>query len=97
MNLLLRLVLVLAGLVFAASVAVIGALMFALWGLRAAWARLTGRPTAPFIVGLHPFGAFADMARRGAAPAGSRTPRADAVAAGRIADVTDVEAKPPVR
>ncbi|HWI82009.1 hypothetical protein [Ramlibacter sp.] len=92
MNLLLRAVLVLAGLVFAASLALVVALMFALWGLRAAWARLTGRPIAPFVVRMHPFGAFDDMVRRNA-PA-SRTPRADAVAPGRpIADVTDVEAK----
>ena len=95
MNLLLRIVLVLAGVVFAASVAVVGALVFALWGLRAAWARLTGRPVAPFIVRVDPFGAFGGVARR-ARPAGTRTPRADAVR-GRLADVTDVEPKPPVR
>lgn len=95
MNFLLRLVLVLAGLAIAASVAVVGALVVAWWGLRAAWARLTGRPVIPFIVRVDPFGAFAGMARR-AAPASSRTPRVDALR-GRIADVVDVEAKPPVR
>jgi hypothetical protein len=94
MNLLLRVVLVLAGLVFAASVALVGALVFALWGVRAAWARLAGRPVTPFIVRMHPFGAFGDVVRRSSR--GSRTPRADSIR-GRLGDVTDVEEKPPVR
>jgi hypothetical protein len=97
MNLLLRVVLVLAGLVFAASLAAAGAVMLALWGARAAWARLTGRPVAPFVVRMRPSGAFSAfggmMAR---APHGSRTPRADALGA-RTADVSDVEPKRPVR
>lgn len=96
MNLLLRVLLVLAGAVLAASVAAAGLVVFALWGLQAAWARLLGRPAAPFIARMHPFGAFGGMMRRAPQPAGTRTPRADAVS-GRIADVTDVEAKEPLR
>jgi hypothetical protein len=94
MNLLLRVLMLLAGLVLAASLATVGLAMFALWGARAAWARLTGRPVTPFIVRMRPFGAFGDMMAR--APQGSRTPRSDAAGA-RIGDVTDVEPKPPVR
>ena len=94
LNLFLRVLLLLAGLIFGASVAAVAAAMFTLWALRAAWATLTGRPVTPFIVRMRPFGAFDQMVRR--TPADSRTPRADSVS-GRMADVSDVEPKPPVR
>ena len=94
LNLLVRVLLLLAGLVFGASLAAAAAVMFTAWGLRAAWNTLTGRPVTPFIVRTRPFGAFGQMVRR--TPATSRTPRADSVS-GRMADVTDVEPKPPVR
>jgi hypothetical protein len=85
-NFLVRLVLLAAGLVVAASLAVIVAVAVALWGLRYAWARLTGRAVNPFVVRVHPRQAFDAMARRGAGPrAGAR----------EIGDVTDVEVKPP--
>jgi len=90
MNLILRVVLLLAGLVFAASLAVATVLLLVGWTLRAGWARLTGRPVAPFIVRIDPRRGFERM-YRGAAQ-GSRTPRADSVRPAReIADVTDVE------
>lgn len=97
MNLLLRLVLVLGGLVFAVSLAAAGIVLFAVWGVRLAWARVTGRPVTPFSVRIDPFGAFAAMVRRGGEA--SRTPRADAAHGGRreIGDVTDVEPRPPAR
>ena len=92
MNFLLRLFLLAAGLLFAASLAVGAVLMLAVWGVRAGWARLTGRPITPFIMRIHPRGGFDRMYRR-PAPAG-RASRADSDAArGRVADVTDVEAK----
>jgi hypothetical protein len=94
---LLRLALIVAGLVFAMSLAVVFALLFALWCVRAAWARLTGRPVMPFIVRVDPRSGFERMYRR--AEQGSRTPRADAVRPGRpsadATDVTDVEPRPP--
>jgi fatty acid desaturase len=91
---LLRLVLIAAGLVFAASLAVVFGLLFALWCVRAAWAMLTGRPVMPFIVRVDPRGGFERMYRR--AEQGSRTPRADAVRPVRpTSDVTDVEPRPP--
>jgi uncharacterized membrane protein len=81
-----------AGLVFAASLAVAFVLLLAAWGLRAAWARLTGRPVAPFVMRIDPLAGFGRVVRRG--EPSSRTPRADA-AGGRLrtADVTDVEPK----
>jgi hypothetical protein len=50
MNFVFRLFLLVAGLVFAASLGLAGALMLILWGVRAAWARLTGKPAMPFII-----------------------------------------------
>ena len=97
MTFILRLFLLAAGLVFAASLAVAAVLMLALWGVRAAWAKLTGQPVAPFIVRIDPRAGFERMYRRGET-AGSRTPRADAVRrGGRAGDVTDVEARSPER
>ncbi len=88
----LRLFLIAAGLVFALSLAVAFVLMLALWSLRMLWGRITGRPVAPFVMRFRPGEGFAHMARR--SPESSRTPRADAVPAGRaVADVTDVEPK----
>jgi hypothetical protein len=94
MTFLLRIVLLAAGLVFAASLAVAAVLMLAVWGVRAAWAKLTGRPVSPFIMRVDPRGGFQRMYRRGRE--GSATPRADAVRPGRPrGDVTDVEPKAP--
>jgi hypothetical protein len=89
---LLRVFLVLAGLLFAASLAFAFALLLAVWALRAAWAKITGRPVAPFVMHMYPRDGFEQMYRRAAAQA-SRTPRADAAAGRRVADVTDVEPK----
>lgn len=92
LNFLLRAALLAAGLVFAASLLLVSVILIALWSLRTLWARLTGRPTTPFIMRFGPRAAFEEMARR-ARPQPSRTPRADAAAGprGRLADVTDVE------
>lgn len=87
---LLRLVLLAAGLVFAASLAVVFVIVLTLWLLRAGWARLTGRAVMPFVVRMHPRDGFAAYRRAGAR---SRTPRADAGPLGRLGDVTDVEPK----
>jgi hypothetical protein len=97
MTFILRLLLLVAGLVFAASLAVGAVLMLAAWSVRAGWAKLTGKPVAPFIVRIDPRGGFERMYRR-AGPAASRTPRADAVRSARpVGDVTDVEARPTER
>jgi hypothetical protein len=90
LTLLVRVVLLVAGAIFAASVAVAAVIGLALWGIRAGWNKLTGRPVAPFIVRFRSPG----FAVRPSPQQQSRTPRADAVAHGKhVGDVTDVELK----
>lgn len=48
-GLLLRTVLLLLGLVFLLSLLAAAVLLLAWWGLRALWARLTGRPVQPLV------------------------------------------------
>ena len=48
MTLLLRAVLVLAGLVAFASLLLVSLLLLTVWSVRALWARVTGRPVRPF-------------------------------------------------
>jgi hypothetical protein len=97
LSLLLRLLLLAAGLLAAASIAVVLVVLLAVWGLRAAWALLTGRPVTPFVMRMGPRHAFEEMMRCAGPPssAASRTPRADAAAGprARLADVTDVDPK----
>jgi hypothetical protein len=50
MTFVLRLFLLVAGLMFAVGLGLATVLMLALWGVRAAWARLTGKPAMPFII-----------------------------------------------
>jgi hypothetical protein len=94
LNLLLRALLLAAGVFFAVVLAGFFVLLLAAWGVRAAWARLTGRPVMPFAMKMGPGRAFEEMMRRAPASPG-RTPRADAAAGVRrpLADVTDVEPK----
>lgn len=91
LSFLIRLFLVAAGLLFAASLAVAVVLMLTLWGVRAAWAKLTGRPVMPFVVRIDPRGGFERMYRR--AGQGSPTPRSSAVRQRQAGDVTDVDPK----
>lgn len=95
LNLLIRLLLLAAGLTFALALACVFVVVLALWGLRAAWCKLTGRPVMPFVMRMSPMSGFEEMMRRAPQPAASRTPRADAAAGGRqpIGDVTDVQPK----
>jgi hypothetical protein len=55
---LLPLVLFAAGLVFAACMLALTVLLLALWGVRAAWLKLTGRPVAPFVTRFRPRKAY---------------------------------------
>lgn len=99
LNLLLRAVLLAAGVVFALAIACAAVLLLAVWGVRAAWCKLTGRPILPFAMRMGPGQAFEEMMRRAQRQQeASRTPRADAAGGpvpgrGRLADVTDVEPK----
>jgi hypothetical protein len=94
LNLLLRVFLVAAGALLAASLAAAFVLMAVVWGARSAWAKLTGRPVMPFMMRIDPRAGFDRMYRR--PHSSSRTPRADAVQARvRPGDITDVEARLP--
>lgn len=85
---LIRLVLLAAGLVVAASLALLVALTLAVWGLRSAWARLTGQAVRPFVVHIDPRRGFEPMSRRS---------EAVKPVSREIGDITDVEAKSPRR
>ena len=93
---LLRLVLLAAGLLFAASLLVAVAFLLVLWGLRAVWATLTGRPVSPLTIRIDPRGGFGRVYRRGPRPARppSGAPPPEQRDSG---DVTDVEPKEPRR
>jgi hypothetical protein len=92
---LLRLVLLLAGLLFAASLVVVALLLLALWGLRYLWARLTGQPVLPFVMRVDPRGSFNRMYRAGRATSAGQSGQSTAGARDSLADVTDVEPKHP--
>ena len=96
LSFLLRVFLVAGGLLFAASLAVAFVLMAGVWGVRSAWARLTGRPVMPFMMRIDPRAGFDRIYRRPVQSQHSRTPRADAVQPGaKPGDITDVEARSP--
>ena len=95
-NLLLRLVLLVAGLVFAASLLFAAVLFMLLWGLRALWARITGQPVAPFIMRVDPRTGFGQVFRgRAGMPQSGEPPRDVPVGRRSLPDIEDVEAKPP--
>ena len=104
MNFILRVILLLLGLVFAASLAVAVMLLAAVWGVRYAWGRLTGKPVTPWVMRFNPRSGF-DRFRNATQPA--EPTAADVVSArargesvrspitlGRADDVTDVRARP---
>ena len=81
-RLLVRMALVAAGLVMFVSL-LLAALVLALsWGLRAAWARITGRPVAPWVMRMDPRSGWGAVYRNGRARWGSgpAANRADAAA-----------------
>ncbi|WP_432726280.1 hypothetical protein [Variovorax sp. W6] len=68
MNFVIRVILLLLGLVFAASLAVAVMLLAAVWGVRYAWGRLTGKPVTPWVMRFNPRSGF-DRFRNAAQPA----------------------------
>ena len=76
-------------LLLAAMLLVVLAFFAALWGIGYVWARLTGRPITPFVMRVDPRAGFGRMHRQAADAAPRPGERRD------LADVTDVEAKPP--
>ncbi len=97
-NFLVRVVMVAAGLLFAASLLMVTLLLLVIWGLRSLWARITGQAISPFVMRVDPRTGFTRMYRRGAAgvpPAADTRRSGDPTRPVRMLDVTDVEVKPP--
>jgi hypothetical protein len=90
-NFLIRLVLVAAGLVFAASLALIAIVLMLLWCVRAVWCKITGQPINPFVVRMSPRTGFGQVFRSRPSPQAQDSPAKSK----RVStdDVTDVEAK----
>ena len=104
MNFIFRVILLLLGLVFAASLAVAVMLLAAVWGVRYAWGRLTGKPVTPWVMRFNPRSGF-DRFRNAANPAeptaadvtnararGESVVRPERIR-GNASDVTDVSPK----
>lgn len=89
MNLLLRLLLVIAGLIFAFSLAVMMLVLMMLWAVRGLWRKLTGQPVAPFVMRMNPRAGFEQVFRREKPVGGAaaQAPSRD------LHNVTDVEPK----
>jgi hypothetical protein len=104
MNFILRVILLLLGLVFAASLAVAVMLLAAVWGVRYAWGRLTGKPVTPWVMRFNPRSGFEKFrhatqpAEPTAADVVSARARGESVRSpitlGPADDVTDVRARP---
>ena len=93
---LLRVVLVGFALVFAASLLLVVFALAAVWGLRAGWARLTGRPVSPWVMRVNPGAGWNSVFRAGERFRPGQGPaRATEPAPGRpdLLDVTDVQVK----
>jgi flagellar biosynthesis protein FlhB len=88
MNFILRLLLLIAGLVFALSLLVAMAVLMALWGMRALWGKLTGKPVQPFIMRMNPRSGFDQVFKRA-----QRSDTQAGKSKRELHDVTDVEPK----
>ncbi len=89
----LRLAMLVAGLILAASLLCAAALVLAFWALRAVWYRITGRPVMPFFMRADRRASFSRMYRAGRAPSEAQSGPAKPVRRAPLADVTDVEPK----
>lgn len=88
MNLLLRILLTMAGLIFAASLLVVILVLLIVWALRALWFKLTGRAVKPFVMRMNPRAGFERMFRHTQQSAErAKAPRH------ALDDVTDVQPK----
>lgn len=89
----LRVVVVLAGLVFFASLLVVAAIGALLWGARMLWAKLTGKPVVPFAFKMNPASGWTTVYRSTARWTAQGRSGSAAAPASRpaVIDVTDVE------
>lgn len=90
-----RLVLLLAGLLVAASIALAVFLLLVFWGLRMLWAKLTGRPVVPFVMRFNPRTGFGQVFRAGQTERAAAEAQSNSRGRNPLADVTDVEPKSP--
>lgn len=95
LGLVLRLGLLLAGLVFFASVLAAGMLLLSVWLLRALWAKLTGQPVRPWVFQMNRRPPWQRANPSGGFGAGSTSSSVDVVDAEArdVSVVTDVEVK----
>lgn len=91
----LRIAMVLAGLVFFASLLVVAAIAALLWGAGMLWAKLTGKPVVPFAFKMNPASGWTTVYRstaRWTAKGGDRAAgNANGTMRSAVIDVTDVE------
>ena len=93
---LVRIVVLAMGLVFAASLLLVVMALAGLWGLRALWAKLTGQPMTPWVMRVNPSSGWQQASR--AASRWQVAPKPPAGRSGTVnnaADITDVKAKEP--
>ena len=95
-KLIVRVLLLVAGLVVAASLLLLASLLLVMWGLRAVWARLTGRPVVPFVWRVDTRTGFGSVfrARSSGGPAPETAPTSP-VGRRQLPDIEDVEVKLP--
>jgi flagellar biosynthesis protein FlhB len=86
---LIRLLLIIAGLIFAASLMIVMMVLLAAWGLRALWCKLTGQPVNPFAMRMDPRAGFERVFKQGGqhSQGSGKPPRRV------VENVTDVEPK----
>ncbi|MGY8904511.1 MAG: hypothetical protein ACKVIH_08195 [Burkholderiales bacterium] len=95
LSFLLRLLLLLTGLVVAASIALAALLLLVFWGLRVLWAKLSGQPVTPFVMRFDPRAGFEHVFRGRQGERAVPERNVPAAQRDRLTDVTDVQAKPP--
>jgi hypothetical protein len=88
-----RLALLLAGLVFFASLLAAGLVLLILWLLRALWAKLTGKPISPWTFQMNRQAMWQRFNQGGFGQPGRATPSTDNVVDAEVTEVTDVEPK----
>lgn len=86
----LRLLVIAMGAVLFLSLLVAASVLALAWGLRALWARVTGRPMTPWVMRMDPRHGFSTVYRSTARWTSHTASKAKS-SVGRLGDVTDVE------
>lgn len=85
-----RVGLLLAALVFFASLMAAGLVVLIFWLLRALWAKLTGQPVSPWTFQVNRQAVWQRFNQRGFGQPGGGSPKSDNVVDAEVKDVTDV-------